>query len=93
MQKTLITEDGNYKIAKNINANSIVVYVAGAFGTAALALQVPDGSGGKVALENGAISSTNSQTEIHTGAGIDLYLDITGADGATNLVIQTASKT
>ncbi|NRA77122.1 MAG: hypothetical protein HRU18_02845 [Pseudoalteromonas sp.] len=67
-----------------------IIYLSGNLGSATATLQYKDELGTFVPLEDGVLL-INSQNRIEPGREANLYLHVTGADGATNIAVTLRS--
>lgn len=91
MNKTILTVDGTFEIPGDMEAVTSIIYVSGTAGTAVVKLQVPDGRGGFSDLADGAVTGMDTQYVITHGRGIEIFANITTADGSTDIMFINAS--
>ena len=91
MKKTILTVDGTFELPGNMEAVTSVIYVSGTLGTAVVNLQVPNGRGGFSNLADGAVTDMDTQYVVTHGRGVEIFADITSADGTTDLMFVNAS--
>lgn len=85
----IITQNGRYGLhtkIKGTNSDKFILYISGLTGTAAMQLQYRDELGVWVNLENG-VMLTDTQNQVVGGVGSKIYINITNADGVTNLAM------
>lgn len=87
----LIKANGTYalKPIKEAPSGRSIVYVSGALGTATVTISYKDSADVVVPFTDGAVTA-GDQYKIEHGIGVDLLLVVTGADGATAIVTETA---
>lgn len=85
--KSTITEDSVIKLTSLNTAKSIIV-VSGEFGTASAKLVFSDKSGDFVDVPDGGLT-TGDVVELTHGLGNVPYVEVTGSNGATSIVINT----
>lgn len=90
MRRTDVIGNGTIKLPGGHRESSSVIYVAGVFGAAVAKLVTSNGDGTFSDLENGTITGTDTHYYIEHGLGIDVYVNITNADGATALLFTNA---
>ena len=88
---TTISTDGTWEIPGEINAGTSVLYVSGVLSTAAVKLVVPNGRGGYADLADGAITVMDTQYIITHGKGVEVFVNVTSADGSTDLTFINAN--
>lgn len=89
-----LTANGNYKITTNLSgiaSGVYILYVSGATGTATAILTYKDEDEVYVPLVDGQLA-VGEQYTVHTGLHLDLYVTVTGADGATAINVMARGK-
>jgi len=85
----IIKTDGQFYLKANVNghaASSFVVYISGVYSTATVKLVYKDGFGNFIDLEDGNLAS-NTQNIVNAGKDAAIFLDVSGADGSTNIAV------
>lgn len=87
-----ITANGNHTLESfkaGVNAG-YVIYSSGSLGAATAALTYKDEGGAYVPITDGAIV-IGEQMKVDSGANMELFVTVTGADGSTSINITSKS--
>lgn len=92
--KRILTTNGTHLLDSGNSGKSngtSIVYISGALGTAVAVLQYLDATGNFVSLTDGTVVIDEQYTVDH-GVGVNIYLDISSADGSTAIAVTVAGK-
>jgi hypothetical protein len=85
-----ITTDGNYELNTSFKPNKTVIYVSGTIGAATVVVTYKNQAGTYLPLSNANIT-VGEQYEVTHGANQDIFLTVTGSDGATSIDINAVA--
>ena len=91
----IITIDGEYILKSGVrgsNGGTTNVLVSGVFGTAGLVLGYYNEFGTFIGFTDGTITQTDSEFSVSHGIGITPILQVTTANGSTNISVVIAGK-
>ena len=87
-----VTEDGYIPVNKEPGISSTILGVSGSLGAATVTLVRSNGDGTFTALDTDPLTS-GIERKINHGSSMKIYVQVSGADGATNLILDVSPFT
>lgn len=86
-----ITANGNYPLNTDFKPNETIIYASGTMGAATVLITYQNEAGDYLPLSGGAVT-TGEQYTVKHGANMDIFLTVTGADGATSIDVNAVAS-